>query len=99
MMPGTRLMSKIHCQERSSTNTPPSVGPSDGPRIVPSAKIDWLVPICEAGNVSRKTICAVASNPPPKAPCSTRKKINASSDVAVPQSIDAIVKPAIDARK
>src|SRR5580704_6054151 len=99
MIPGTRLTSKIHGHDKLSTRIPPNVGPTDGPTIVPSAKIDWLNPSCSGGNVSRRITCAVASRPPPNAPCTTRKRIKAQADVDMPQGTDARVNPAIDARK
>jgi len=76
-----------------SVSQPPSVGPTLGPTIAPIAKIAWLAPSRDAGNVSRSVACAVATSPPPNRPWMTRQTISCSMDEEVPQNTDATVNP------
>ena len=67
--------------------------------IAPRAKIPWLSPSWRGENVSRRIDCAVARSPPPKAPCTIRAEMSIGRSPEAPHTIDASVKPAIDATK
>ena len=69
---------------------PPTVGPTDGPTIAPSAKTACDAPSRWRGNVSRKAACAVATRPPPKSPWTTRHRISCWIEPERPQSTEAM---------
>src|SRR6266436_1314579 len=48
-------------------------------------------PRCSGGNVSARMACAIGCNPPPPAPCSTRKRSSIPRLGAIPQSKELIV--------
>ena len=94
-IPGTRLMKNTQFHEKLSVSQPPTVGPTDGPTIAPSANTACDAPSRWRGNVSRSAACDVATSPPPNSPWMTRYRMSCWIELAEPHSIEAIVNPMI----
>jgi hypothetical protein len=96
--PTGRLMKKTQRQEKLSVSQPPSSGPKIGPRIAPAPQMAITWPTWLGGKMSRTTACDSGISAAPKMPCSNRKPTISASEWAMPQSMEATVKPAIETR-
>lgn len=94
-MPNGTLMRKHHCHDRLSVRSPPSSKPTGGAQEAEKEKMVCAIPICAGGNVDVKTVLAVESMPPAKAPWKMRNRTSSSTLVAVAHRNDNAVKPAI----
>src|SRR5262249_5204231 len=77
----------------------PSVGPTTGASSAAMPNIVCAVPRRSGGNASRRTPWLDRLSPPPAGPWRTQNAISAIRLVAIPHSIDATVKTAMDRRK
>src|SRR6185503_468927 len=71
---------------------PPKVGPIVGAMTVVMPNSANASPRFSGGNVSARIACAMGCNPPPPAPCSTRKRMIAPRLGAAPQRRELRVK-------
>ena len=69
-----------------------------GPTTTPITQIAIAWPRCAGGKMSSMVACDKGTSAAPKMPCTARNNTISVSDSAVPQSIDANVKPASETR-
>src|SRR6202008_4854042 len=78
---------------------PPNVGPMAGPQITVIPYKAKANPRFSGGKVSARIACVIGCSPPPKAPCSTRKKSSSPRLGATTHKNELTVKKATHIRK
>ncbi len=97
--PTGRLMKNTQRQSKFSVSQPPSIGPRIGPTMMPAPQIAIACPTFCGGLMSSSTACDSGTRAAPNTPCSSRAATIPPSEVAMPHSAEATVKPTIETMK
>ena len=97
-IPIGRLMKNTQRQSRLSVSQPPSAGPRIGPSTAPAPQTAIAWPCFSGGLMSSSTAWESGISAAPNSPWSRRNRTISARLVAMPHSIEATVKPAMEIR-